>query len=74
MTTIATPEQRLQDERTLTRLSRRYAQLGRSFSAMDQRERTALQAPLMELYIRLYPHRHYRTHDDMDKIVRQDRP
>jgi hypothetical protein len=65
--------ERLRDERTFARLSRRYAQLSHRFSADDQRESASLQAPLMELYVRLYPKSGLNKQDDFDMIMRASR-
>jgi hypothetical protein len=53
------------------RLFRRYQQLSWCTSAVDQRERTALQQPLMELYRILHPTRvSMHLDDDFDTVMR----
>lgn len=58
----------------IRRLYRRYQSLSRSTSALDQRERSALQVPLMALYRTLHPEMicvHFE--DDFDAIMRAER-
>jgi hypothetical protein len=56
------------------RLFRRYQQLGWCTSAVDQRERTALQQPLMELYRILHPAAvSVHLDDDFDTLMRSQR-
>jgi hypothetical protein len=56
------------------RLFRRYQQLSWCTSAVDQRERTALQQPLMELYRILHPAtRSVYPDDDFDTLMRAQR-
>ena len=57
-----------------TQLYRRYQRLSRCSSAADQRERSALQGPLMELYRSLHPEMisvHF--DDDFDVVMRAER-
>lgn len=56
------------------RLLRRYQQLTWCTSAVGQRERTALQQPLMELYRRLHPAiTSVHLGDDFDTLMRVQR-
>jgi hypothetical protein len=56
------------------RLFRRYQQLAWCTSAVDQRERTALQQPLMELYRLLHPATtSVHLDDDFDTLMRAQR-
>lgn len=56
------------------RLFRRYQQLSWCTSAVDQRERTALQQPLMELYRILHPAAvSVHLDDDFDTLMRSQR-
>ncbi len=53
------------------RLFHRYQQLGWCTSAVEQRERTALQQPLMELYRLLHPSAvSVHLDDDFDTLMR----
>ncbi|GAC1443775.1 MAG: hypothetical protein NVSMB52_02480 [Chloroflexota bacterium] len=51
-------------------LLQRYMKLGRSFNSASQRERAALQYPLMRLYVDLYPGSGFKIHDDVDVAIR----
>ena len=55
------------------RLSRRYAKLAWASSSSDQREREAMQKPLMELYRVFHPDTTFSRFDDFDVIVRGSR-
>lgn len=55
------------------RLSRRYAKLAWASSASDQRERAAMQKPLMELYRAFHPDTTFSQFDDFDTVVRASR-
>jgi hypothetical protein len=56
------------------RLFRRYQQLSWCTSAVDQRERTALQQPLMDLYRVLHPAiTSSHLDDDFDTLMRAQR-
>jgi hypothetical protein len=56
------------------RLLKRYQELAWCTSAVDQRERTALQQPLMELYRVLHPERlTVHLDDDFDTLMRARR-
>jgi hypothetical protein len=60
--------------RSFRELYRRYQYLSRSSSAADQRERLALQAPLMELYRLLHPATFcVHLEDDFDAVMRAQR-
>jgi hypothetical protein len=51
-------------------LVRRYKALTWSTSVKEQRERSALQAPLMKLYFIVHPESRYQFYDDFDMILR----
>jgi hypothetical protein len=55
------------------RLSRQYAKLAWAPSASAQRERAALQKPLMELYRAFHPDSTFSQFDDFDVVVRGSR-
>jgi hypothetical protein len=67
---IAVTQKRRRDEGEFLRLSRRNAQLSRSFTAEHQRERASLQVPLMELYATLNPTSIYKWDDDFEVVTR----
>jgi len=54
-------------------LVRRYAQLAWAPSADAQRERAAMQKPLMELYRAFHPKTTFSQFDDFDVVVRGSR-
>jgi hypothetical protein len=67
---IDVAQKRRRDEGEFLRLSRRNAQLSRSFTAEHQRERASLQVPLMELYATLNPTSIYKWDDDFEVVTR----
>lgn len=65
-------QKRRHDEGEFVCLSRRNAQLCRSFTAEDQRERASLEMPLMQLYSTLNPTSIYKWDDDFDVVTRAE--
>lgn len=73
VTTVPESLERARCQREFLSLSRRHAQLARSFKSEDQRERTRLQAQLMKLWTVLNPKSIYKWDDDFDVVMRAQR-
>jgi hypothetical protein len=74
VTVETAPDASDEHRRSFRELYRRYHYLSRCTSAADQRERSALQAPLMDLYRLLHPATfcvHFE--DDFDAVMRAQR-
>lgn len=62
-----------QDKEEFARLLRRYAELGRSFTAQHQQDRASMNQTLMKLYVKLNPRSSHYWYDDFDVVMRDQR-